>query len=67
MKKLYKYDISLPNLQRIPEFMEGARKRLVDAGYSVKDPWDGRHAAFRLYGFGHLGDGNLHLNILMKY
>ena len=67
VKKLYKYDVSLPSVHQILNFAEGVRQSLVDAGYSVEEQSSGGQAAFRLYGFGHLGDGNLHLNILMKY
>ena len=49
---VFKYDISLP----IPYFytiVEETRRRFADFPASVK-------------GFGHLGDGNLHLNVVSK-
>ena len=46
---VYKYDISLPP-QEMYGLVQEMRKRLVKEGLCV-------------LGFGHLGDGNLHLNI----
>ena len=52
---VYKYDVSLP-VPRMYELVEATRARLQDAGY-------GEDGGVRPVGFGHLGDGNLHLNV----
>jgi len=49
--KCIKHDISVP-IALIPEFLDGARQRLT------------RVAAHGLSVFGHLGDGNLHYNLV---
>ena len=46
----YNYDVSLP-LANIYELVEVMRRRLADTAYK------------RCIGYGHLGDGNLHLNV----
>lgn len=48
---VYKYDISLP-LRQLYSLVEDTRQRLKGEG-----------AVTRVVGFGHIGDGNLHLNI----
>ncbi|MFN7096069.1 MAG: FAD-binding oxidoreductase [Gammaproteobacteria bacterium] len=48
----YKYDISVPPI-KIPRFIED-----VDAFFNKN------HPDFNIIWFGHIGDGNLHLNIL---
>mmetsp|Transcript_30955 Transcript_30955/g.78916 ORF Transcript_30955/g.78916 Transcript_30955/m.78916 type:complete len:539 (-) Transcript_30955:125-1741(-) len=48
---VYKYDISLP-LPKLYDMVEDTRKRLENQG-----------SVTRVVGFGHIGDGNLHLNI----
>lgn len=48
---VYKYDISLP-LPKLYDVVEDTRKR-----------FEGNDAVTRVVGFGHMGDGNLHLNI----
>eukprot|EP00047_Mylnosiga_fluctuans_P022669 m.124067 g.124067 ORF g.124067 m.124067 type:complete len:493 (-) comp9342_c0_seq4:1100-2578(-) len=49
---VYKYDISLP-MAHLYELVERARERVKDLAISC-------------VGYGHLGDGNLHLNITSK-
>jgi len=51
---VFKYDVSLP-LARMYSLVEATRERLSVRG------WDAR--GVRPVGYGHLGDGNLHLNI----
>lgn len=48
---VYKYDVSLP-LRELYQLVEDTRTRL-----------QGRDDVTRVVGFGHVGDGNLHLNI----
>lgn len=48
---VYKYDISLP-LPKLYDVVEDTRKR-----------FEGTGGVTRVVGFGHIGDGNLHLNI----
>lgn len=48
---VYKYDISLP-LPKLYDVVEDTRRR-----------FEGNSAVTRVVGFGHMGDGNLHLNI----
>jgi len=48
---VYKYDISIP-LPKLYDVVEDTRKRLEGSG-----------SVTRVVGFGHIGDGNLHLNI----
>ncbi|KXS12045.1 FAD-binding domain-containing protein [Gonapodya prolifera JEL478] len=52
----YKYDISMP-VPKLYSAVEDMRERLASKGFFEQ----GRVA--RVVGFGHLGDGNLHLNI----
>lgn len=64
---VYKYDVSLP-LSRMYEMVEAVRERLgceeggdvraVDGGGA-----GGGGAGVRVVGYGHVGDGNLHLNV----
>ena len=50
--KVFKYDLSLP-LERMYDLVELTRQRLVDTEAVT-------------VGYGHLGDANLHLNVLVK-
>jgi len=52
---VYKYDVSLP-VPRLYELVEVMRERLGAAA-------EGGGGGVQVVGFGHLGDGNLHLNI----
>ena len=49
--RVYKYDLSMP-LAGMYQLVDAVRKRLHDHGPSVT-----------VTGYGHVGDGNLHLNI----
>jgi len=51
---VYKYDISLPREKKMYEIVEIFRERLKD------------EKGTEVYGYGHIGDGNLHLNILSQ-
>lgn len=59
----YKYDVSIP-LDDIYTLIEDARLRLTKAGVmgSTDD-----HLVVDCVGFGHLGDGNIHLNVAMRH
>jgi FAD/FMN-containing dehydrogenase len=52
---VYKYDVSLPTATMY-DLVEVLRARLAGAGY-------GPDAGVLVVGYGHIGDGNLHLNI----
>ncbi|CAG8477888.1 12971_t:CDS:10, partial [Dentiscutata heterogama] len=57
---VYKYDLSIP----VPVFyniVEDISKRLKDAGVFGKDK-----LVTDVMGYGHIGDGNIHLNIVSK-
>ncbi|RIB08189.1 hypothetical protein C2G38_2147195 [Gigaspora rosea] len=57
---VYKYDLSIP-LPVFYNLVEDMSKRLKDAGIFGKDK-----LVTNVFGFGHVGDGNLHLNIVAK-
>ncbi|PVV04047.1 hypothetical protein BB560_001464 [Smittium megazygosporum] len=62
---VYKYDISLP-ISRLYGIVPDMKQRLIDAGvYAEKDgnPVPG-YPVKSVVAFGHIGDGNLHLNII---
>ncbi|KAG2498528.1 hypothetical protein HYH03_003778 [Edaphochlamys debaryana] len=52
---VYKYDVSLPTAVMY-DLVTALRQRLEGAGY-------GAAAGVRVVGYGHIGDGNLHLNV----
>jgi len=54
--KAYKYDISIP-LDKFQEVVDSTRKRLGNLDLL------GEHAVKHVLGYGHVGDGNLHLNV----
>mmetsp|Transcript_9475 Transcript_9475/g.14210 ORF Transcript_9475/g.14210 Transcript_9475/m.14210 type:complete len:509 (+) Transcript_9475:32-1558(+) len=54
----YKYDVSIP-CEEMYELVEGMRERL-------KAPAGFQSDAISVTGYGHLGDGNLHLNIVSE-
>lgn len=63
---IYKYDVSLP-VERMYALVEDMRARLAGwppglAG-SALNPAGQRSVPVEVVGYGHLGDGNLHLNI----
>ncbi|GLB36302.1 putative FAD linked oxidases, C-terminal domain [Lyophyllum shimeji] len=57
--KPYKYDISVP-LSSFQEVVDGTREHLRSKGLL------GDHAVKHVVGYGHVGDGNLHLNVVAK-
>jgi len=59
---VYKYDLSIP-LPELYSLVEDTRQRLTDAGL-VGDS-DG-HPVVEVVGYGHMGDSNLHLNIVTR-
>eukprot|EP00396_MALV-II-16_sp_LP-1_P000304 gene304-309_t len=52
---VYKYDVSLPDISKLYDLVLETRERC--AAHS---------SALRVVGYGHMGDGNLHLNITSK-
>lgn len=61
--KLYKYDIGVDKVLKMLELIRRVEAQLTREGFAKRND---RGIAFELCGFGHVGDGNLHLNILMK-
>ncbi|OMJ21907.1 D-lactate dehydrogenase [cytochrome] 2, mitochondrial [Smittium culicis] len=63
----YKYDISIP-ISKLYQIVPDIKNRLEEAGvYSPtsEDSSDGsKHVVKSVNGYGHIGDGNLHLNIV---
>ncbi|CAG8487498.1 2875_t:CDS:10 [Acaulospora morrowiae] len=57
---VYKYDVSMP-LEFLYKMVEDVRCRFTDAGLYGEDL-----AVNSITGYGHVGDGNLHLNISAK-
>ncbi|KAG5644747.1 hypothetical protein DXG03_007876 [Asterophora parasitica] len=55
--KPYKYDISVP-LSSFQDVVDGTREHLKSKGLY------GDHAVKYVVGYGHVGDGNLHLNVV---
>ena len=56
---MYKYDLSVP-VSELYNIVLDMRKRLEELGFYQK----ARGAVRHVVGFGHMGDGNLHLNIM---
>ena len=54
---LYSYDINFPRVSDVYRLVGETEKRLEQVFGSARRPW------IRCVGFGHLGDGNLHLNV----
>ncbi|MCJ1245606.1 hypothetical protein MMC30_002810 [Trapelia coarctata] len=59
---VYKYDLSIP-LPELYSLVEETRQRLTDAGL-VGD--SNSHPVVEVVGYGHMGDSNLHLNIVTR-
>lgn len=60
---VYKYDVSLP-LDSMYSLVEAVKERLNEAGImSTEDP---SKPVFDAVGYGHIGDGNLHLNVAVR-
>ncbi|KAF8078463.1 FAD-binding domain-containing protein [Lyophyllum atratum] len=57
--KPYKYDISIP-LSTFQDVIDGTREHLRSKGLL------GDHAVKHVVGYGHVGDGNLHLNVVAE-
>lgn len=55
--KVYKYDVSVP-LASFKEVLDGLREQIRSKGLL------GEHAVKHVVGFGHCGDGNLHINVV---
>jgi len=60
----YKYDLSVP-LPVMYSIVEEARERFIQHGLLAPDGTEGELLKGVL-GFGHIGDGNLHLNVIAK-
>lgn len=58
---VYKYDVSLP-LKDLYSLVEAANQRLEEAGVLGDAP----KPVIRAIGYGHVGDGNLHLNVAVR-
>ncbi|KAK9460375.1 uncharacterized protein V1516DRAFT_676456 [Lipomyces oligophaga] len=59
---VYKYDVSIP-LDELYQLVDDTRELLIKAGYEI-----GTESSniVDVVGYGHLGDGNLHLNVAIK-
>jgi D-lactate dehydrogenase (cytochrome) len=57
---MFKYDLSVP-LNDLYSIVTDMKKRLEDVGIYKAD---GKGSVKHIVGFGHMGDGNLHLNIM---
>ena len=60
---VYKYDVSLP-LKDLYSLVEATDKRLQEAGMTSSE--DPASIVVGTVGYGHIGDGNLHLNIAVR-
>lgn len=60
---VYKYDVSIP-LPQLYDLVIDVNKRLIDAGV-VGDSDD--FPVIATAGYGHIGDGNLHLNVPVRF
>ncbi|KAF8140120.1 hypothetical protein EV363DRAFT_1311703 [Boletus edulis] len=58
--KPYKYDLSVP-LAEFQNVVDAVRARLISKGLY------GDHGITKVMGYGHVGDGNLHLNAIAKH
>lgn len=58
---VYKYDVSLP-LDHLYELTNAARARLIEAGLLGEGK-----PVIDAVGYGHVGDGNLHLNVAVRH
>ncbi|KAK9380551.1 uncharacterized protein V2V93DRAFT_391565 [Kockiozyma suomiensis] len=59
---VYKYDVSIP-LEDLYLMVEDCRAKLVEKGYEIGTE---ESNIVNVVGYGHLGDGNLHLNVAVK-
>lgn len=60
---VYKYDVSLP-LKDLYSLVEAANQRLEEKG--LLSPDDASKPVISAVGYGHVGDGNLHLNVAVR-
>lgn len=60
---VYKYDVSIP-LPQLYSLVEDASTRLSEAGMVDFD--DAAKPVVEAIGYGHIGDGNLHLNVCVR-
>ncbi|RXK40578.1 D-lactate dehydrogenase [Tremella mesenterica] len=60
--KVYKYDLSVP-VEKMYGLVEIMRERLRERGLYKED---GSGIVIGVIGYGHMGDGNLHLNVVSK-
>ncbi|KAK6464647.1 hypothetical protein DFJ63DRAFT_317942 [Scheffersomyces coipomensis] len=60
---VYKYDVSIP-LKDLYGLVEAANERLEAAG--IVDFEDASKPVVKAVGYGHIGDGNLHLNVAVR-
>lgn len=60
---VYKYDVSLP-LADLYGLVEAVNEKLDSQG--LRDPEDTSKPVVDAFGYGHLGDGNLHLNVAVR-
>lgn len=58
----YKYDVSIP-IQHLYQIVLDLQQRLADLGLLGNDD---SFPVRKVLGYGHMGDGNLHLNVLMR-
>ncbi|KAH7079485.1 hypothetical protein FB567DRAFT_449863 [Paraphoma chrysanthemicola] len=59
---VYKYDLSIP-IHELYDLVNETRDRLTEAGLVGTDD---SHPVVDVVGYGHMGDGNLHLNIPVR-
>ena len=59
---VYKYDVSIP-LAELYELVEETRERLTSAGLVGANE---KHPVVGVVGYGHMGDSNLHLNVVTR-
>ncbi|KAK9485557.1 hypothetical protein V1527DRAFT_466214 [Lipomyces starkeyi] len=59
---VYKYDVSIP-LDELYQLVEDTRVRIQEFGHDIGT--EGSNVV-NVVGYGHLGDGNLHLNVAVK-
>ncbi|KAH7071259.1 hypothetical protein BKA63DRAFT_474867 [Paraphoma chrysanthemicola] len=59
---VYKYDLSIP-IHELYDLVNETRDRLTEAGLVGSDD---SHPVVDVVGYGHMGDGNLHLNVPVR-
>lgn len=58
---VFKYDVSMPGLDHLYSLVAETRSALSDAELKGED------AVQAVVGYGHMGDGNVHLNVVTRY